>query len=321
MQANPEKFFSFPSVGGETVANFWSWWAEPSSGIYCLTRDRQVLRRHAEVLGDMGVDFIVLDISNWPNVKEDLAEEQIIQPLLALLDEWSRIPNAPKVVGWTPFQNFNSSLPKERRDKSKLIPAMVDLIASLLKNNYPQLIFRAESGKGLLLEVDDTDRFSDQQQKAEVWARMQGDWDIYKMWGLRDISRSGREKEWSFLSTCSNESMFLESFGFDHCHQSVSRVQIPVVAGYQKSYVTREPTVRKFYGRTLVSQFSRAFDPQLAQIPFIFITGWNEWMAQIQKTGPGEGPAQFVDLFDEERNRDLEPGGKSGSYYKDLVKN
>ena len=45
------------------------WWGEPLFGYYCAN-DPAVLRKHAQMLGDAGVDVIVLDVSNGPTFDE-----------------------------------------------------------------------------------------------------------------------------------------------------------------------------------------------------------------------------------------------------------
>ncbi len=84
------------------------------------------------------------------------------------------------------------------------------------------------------------------------------------------------------------------------------------------------------WGLCVTQQWSRALqvDP-----PFIFLTGWNEWIAQrfIQAAGSGAatfcgrtlqvGDTYFVDLFSQEYNRDIEPmrGGYGDNYYYQMV--
>ncbi len=74
-------------------------------------------------------------------------------------------------------------------------------------------------------------------------------------------------------------------------------------------------------GRNLAEQWDRALeiDP-----PFVFVTGWNEWIAgRFDQNAPfhGSGPVTFVDQFDEEYSRDCEPmkGGHGDNYYYQLA--
>ena len=51
------------------------------------------------------------------------------------------------------------------------------------------------------------------------------------------------------------------------------------------------------------------------------VTGWNEWIAG--RWGKPGGPIEFVDQFDQEYSRDIEPmkGGHGDNYYYQLVAN
>ncbi len=76
-------------------------------------------------------------------------------------------------------------------------------------------------------------------------------------------------------------------------------------------------------GRNFTEQWERALsiDP-----PFIFITGWNEWIAgrfDIHAPFYQPGPVTFVDEFDMEYSRDIEPmqGGHGDNYYYQMIAN
>ena len=85
------------------------------------------------------------------------------------------------------------------------------------------------------------------------------------------------------------------------------------------------PAGRDFTGRNFAEQWERALkiDPR-----FVFVTGWNEWIAG-RFPGPagspfyGSGPVSFVDQFDHEYSRDIEPvrGGHGDAYYYQLIAN
>src|SRR5699024_6338856 len=67
LQENPEN----PDWGSGT-----HYWAEPETGYYIST-DKWMIRRHARMLSDAGVDVIVFDVTNnitYPNVYTQIAE-------------------------------------------------------------------------------------------------------------------------------------------------------------------------------------------------------------------------------------------------------
>jgi hypothetical protein len=72
-------------------------------------------------------------------------------------------------------------------------------------------------------------------------------------------------------------------------------------------------------GLNFAEQFARALheDPR-----FIFITGWNEWIAgRFGEFAGVRAPVLFVDEFNEERSRDIEPmrGGHGDDYFYQMV--
>jgi hypothetical protein len=73
------------------------------------------------------------------------------------------------------------------------------------------------------------------------------------------------------------------------------------------------------YGYNVTEQWDRALseDPR-----FIFVTGWNEWIAgRFAEFMNVKLPVMFVDQFDQEHSRDIEPmrGGHGDNYYYQLV--
>ncbi|MBU6411030.1 MAG: hypothetical protein KGR98_11650, partial [Verrucomicrobia bacterium] len=72
------------------------------------------------------------------------------------------------------------------------------------------------------------------------------------------------------------------------------------------------------FGYNFQEQWQRAFE---LHPPFVMVTGWNEWTAG--RWGKPGGPIVFVDQFDEEFSRDIEPmrGGHGDNYYWQLVAN
>lgn len=81
------------------------------------------------------------------------------------------------------------------------------------------------------------------------------------------------------------------------------------------------PEHRDTTGRNFSEQWERALE---VDPPFVFVTGWNEWIAgRFDKNAPfhGAGPVTFVDQFDQEFSRDCEPmkGGHGDNYYYQLA--
>jgi len=294
------------------------WSGKPVDGYYCLANNDALLRKHAEQLRDMGMDFVYVDITNWWYTDSPNADNQILNTFPKLLSVWSTVPNAPKIV---PFV---------------VVPAnanMVDWINTQM-NAYPNSRFVYE-GKPLLLVANfggggapDATRLNQLRQNYTV--RL--------MWGFY---QSDKTNEWAWLQYC--QLGFKASKGTAPCNQYVARKpdgsieQISTTVSYQETLMSKKDTaVPKFYGRT----FRRQFEKILANpnVPIVTLNGWNEWIAQrfcLQGndyvatgcTGAGEidhypdGNKVFVDEYEYEYNRDIEPAAdQMGSYYSDLTK-
>jgi len=84
------------------------------------------------------------------------------------------------------------------------------------------------------------------------------------------------------------------------------------------------PEGRDASGRNFAEQWRRALTINPA---FVFVTNWNEWIAgrfsPANMPLHGTGPVTFVDEFDAEFSRDVEPmkGGHGDNYYYQMIKN
>lgn len=87
---------------------------------------------------------------------------------------------------------------------------------------------------------------------------------------------------------------------------------------FRRGATVREPGA-VLHGYNVTEQWERALqeDPR-----FIFITGWNEWFAgRFDEFLGVRLPVMFVDQFDQEHSRDIEPmlGGHGDNYYYQMV--
>ncbi len=93
---------------------------------------------------------------------------------------------------------------------------------------------------------------------------------------------------------------------------------------HQGKWETGPEAVRQGYN--FAEQWNRALE---TSPPFVFVTGWNEWTAGFYDNWAGykAPPAIFVDEFNEENSRDIEPmknvegSGHGDDYYYQLVGN
>ena len=312
------------------------WWDRPDEGYYCLGNQPDVIVRHLEMLRDAGVDFLVLDITNHPNIESFNARDVILKSLHPLLEAASTVPGAPRIVPWMPFAADSQQSVDEKNRICNANSAgdacarlanpqsMYQYVTDLLQNEYSELTYQYK-GKPLVLDAANDKKFPRSTTEV-IGDQLESAWTVRRMWGLRN-----NNDEWQFLTTCSNPVEFHKSNGWasEGCNQPVNaNEQISVAAAYQYTHISEPFTpvgqsgtvftggMPKFQGRTLAQQFRVAFEHRDAE-PMVILTGWNEWIAQRFDR---DGRVVFVDAYDHTLNRDIEPGGVSGDLYYHLMK-
>jgi len=294
------------------------WWGEPQLGYYNLSTSPDILKKHAEQLYEAGIDFVFLDLTNW---KEDESSQPgstykaVQEPLLKLLEVWSTIPTAPKIVPWIKLPGGKSS-------------PLFNWYTELLDSNYPQMRFIYE-GKPLILGS-----YGSNQPDPEFINAINSKYTYRSMWAF-----TGSGPFWSYLQRCQNDTAFKQSEGQETCNQPVvlkngQAEQVSVTTAYHKYFISdNRDNVPKFNGRTFRRQFETVFNN--VGVPIVTITGWNEWIAQrfclaadgsratsncASETFP-DSSRVFVDLYDIDRNRDIEPAKNvKENYYYELMK-
>ena len=290
------------------------WWDEPAAGYYCLTGNTALLTQHAEMLRDMGADFVFVDVTNHPyntGTLCDRPEQMIIEPFTTMVDVWSGIEDAPRIVPWVPVTAATSS-----DTGDYMVYTLLDLL-----NAHPGLQFEYQ-GKPLIILTE-----NDQWPVDEgAVASLSVSYTVRRMWAYET---DGTEK-WSYLEDCQDSPLEPQP-----CFQRTSTFgggleQLPMTMAYQADYMSHPATATpKHQGQTFRKQFQTLFDNPEA--PIATITGWNEWIVgrlpcDVVPLCPCSDPQNtngcFLDQYDIEFNRDIEPGSNEmGTHYYDLVQN
>ncbi len=282
------------------------YWGRPEAGYYCPSEADAILRHHAELLRDAGIDFVFFDATNhaYVDARSDDTRGMILEPLDRLLAVWSTVPGAPRVVPWVPVVG----------DHESASTYTVDAILARL-GAYPGIQFEY-LGRPLLLITENEQYPVDATREAEL-ARS---YTVRRMWGV--YREDGAP--WSFMQRCQEAPTSPEP-----CMQRVatrdgSIEQITVAAAYQETFMNVSTATPKHQGLTFRRQFERVFD--WPETPIVTITGWNEWIAQRQPCGHPACPCSaypdgcFIDQWDVEYSRDIEPGANvMGDYYYRLM--
>lgn len=278
------------------------WWGEPQLGYY-RSRDRHVIRRHVQMLADALVDVLICDVTNAFTYDEVAAE------LCAVLAEFRA---AGRQVPRIAFLANSSG--------AKTVRHLYDTVYAQGKFRewwYPWLgrPLLLAPGEGLASEVESF--FTRRQSWA--WTR-RGTW-----------FGDGRDK-WPWIDDCP------QGAGWHEAPEKPEQISV-CVAQHPTSNIGRsfhggkqppEKDWRTGEGPCFEEQWRRAHE---VNPPFVFITGWNEWVAQRfvkeAKGGAAQmlgkplkiGESYFVDQFNQEYSRDIEPmrGGHGDNYYYQMV--
>jgi hypothetical protein len=259
-------------------------WGESIFGYY-LGDDEAVLRKHAQMLADAGVDVIVFDNSNKATYRHNYLK--LFEVFRRVRKEGNR---TPQVAFLTPFGDPRSTVNELYRD-------------IYAKGLYEELWFRWD-GKPLILadpaQVDSGPRrfFTFRKPQPDYFAGPTGPdmWSWLEIFPQHVFKNSRGQKEQMSVGAAQN------AIG-----NRVGSMSEPGARG------------RSFHGDNYAEQWERAIreDPRV-----VFITGWNEWFAgRFDEFNGIKTPPMFVDEFDEEHSRDIEPmkGGHGDNYYWQTV--
>ena len=309
------KDYNHPAWGDKRPGFFF--WEQPLLGYY-KTTDPWVLRKHAEMLADAGVDAVFFDCTNGSLTWEDSYE--------ALMKTWDQAQkdgvNVPKIAFMLPFGPAPHSLVSLRQ-----------LYKDVYKPGRYENLWFVWKGKPCIMAYPDnlTDSPEDRAIR-DFFTFRPGQPDI--------VDGPGRPDQWGWLETYPQHKFVERPDG--GCEEMVVCVAqnandasgghccaFNAPGTYGRSYTqqrgqdTREDAY--LYGLNIQEQWDYALqcDPDL-----IFVTGWNEFIAGKHI---GWHPARpyypfaVPDQFDWERSRDIEPvkawGDKGDAYYIQLVDN
>jgi len=273
------------------------YWGEPLYGYY-LSTDLWVLRRHAQLLADAGIDVLIFDTTNAVTYRD--VYMKLCEVFRQVRSEGGRTPQIAFML--------NSEAGKTARQ------IYDDLYRP---GRYPELWFRWQ-GKPLM--ICDPKQATPEVQKFFTLRRAHWPFEIVNT-----------PYAWHW------ESAYPQVYGYTHDPQKPEQVNVAVAQnlrisdGLPTNMSSGDARGRSFhdgrmdttpgavrYGFNFQEQWKRALE--LAP-PFVMVTGWNEWIAG--RWGQAGGPIIFVDQFNQEYSRDIEPmkGGHGDNYYWQLVAN
>ena len=283
-----------PLWGGMGTSHYWG---EPLYGYY-RSSDPWVLRRHARLLAEAGIDTLIFDTTNarsYPDVYMKLCE----------IFRQVRLAG-----GRTPQICFMVN--------TKAVETATEIYEALYKpGRYRELWFEW-LGKPLML----CDPAQATPELKEFFTLRAAHW---------PFTLTNTPLAWHWEAT------YPQPYGYADDPAKPEQVNVSVAQNLrqQDGKVTNmsfgDARGRSFHdgrediapgavnqGYNFQEQWNRAFE---LGAPFVMVTGWNEWIAG--RFGEATGTPVFVDQFNEEFSRDIEPmkGGHGDNYYYQLVAN
>ncbi len=271
------------------------YWGEPLYGYY-LSTDPWVLRRHAQLLADAGIDTLIFDTTNAITYRD--VYMKLCEVFAQVRREGGQTPQIAFMVnteaGKTALQLY----------KDLYQPGL-----------HRELWFRWQ-GKPLLI----CDPAQAGPELREFFTLRGAHWPF-------EIVNTPYAWHW--------EAAYPQVYGYTDDPKKPEQVNVAIAQnlrisdGYPTNMSNGDARGRSFhngkmdttpgavnYGYNCEEQWKRALelDP-----PFVMVTGWNEWIAG--RWGKKDGPIVFVDQFSQEYSRDIEPmkGGHGDNYYWQLI--
>jgi hypothetical protein len=287
------------------------WWGRPALDYY-RSNDEWVIRKHCQMLVDAGVDAIFCDVTNGFTYDSEI---------LALCRTYRRIRAAGGRTPLIAFVTWSGS--------PRVVKHLHD--AFYAPGLYSELWLRWQGKPLILAPPTDPGGTHEAQDPAVLaaftvrqswaWTKGQGWWgDGKDRWAW--IDRFPQQSGWHDRPDLPEEMpVGVAGHPVDNLGRSYHAGKEPEGA----ARLTAE-------GACFAEQWRRALDvgPQ-----FVFVTGWNEWVAQrfTKKKGQGaphmlgqelhDGGSFFVDEYDQEFSRDAEPmhGGHGDDFLCQLAAN
>ncbi len=290
-------------------------WNRPLFGYY-KTDDRWVLRRHAELLAAAGVDVIVFDNTNGTATWKDSYDV-----LLDVFTEARRDGvNTPRIAFLLPFYS--------KEDTKTQLRALYE---DIYRPGRCADLWFYWKGKPLIMAAPEGLRGSKEKEDKEILSFFTFRPGIAEYNISSDDKRGGtlaeqafhRNVYWSWLSVYPQavnrtpdgkaEQMAVSVAQNWSAERGLTAMNGENVFG--RTYTSRGYDVSEnavLYGANFAEQAARALetDPE-----FVYITGWNEWVAGRYEEWCGV-PNAFPDEFNDCYSRDIEPSsGKLKDHY------
>ena len=290
------------SAGAEYPVSAFYYWSEPLYGYY-KSEDAWVIRRHLELFCYAGIDYLMFDATNG-FIYEDVLD--VFLPIALELQQagW----NVPKLAFYTNAECART-------------------VTALYEKYYDPTGENGQKYASLWYRHGDTGN-ANAEGKPWVVARRNvygGDYDtcsqeILDFFYVKDSQWPNEEMKdngMPWMSWASEQENFRQ-----YEHNGIMSVSIAqhVNGAFSDAVFENDRSLNRGRGWTSSSRvndetrvdsganFAEQWEYAIScdSVNNIFITGWNEWIAQKQPQGNGRSSCYFVDLYNKEFSRDAE---------------
>lgn len=296
-------------LAGGGAAGSRHWWGESLFGYY-RTPDMYVIERDVQMLTDAGVDFLMIDASNGSYYQTQ------VEALLSVLDKYSKqgfdVPQLTFVTKAKPGLTVEGLY----KDIYKAHP------------EYDHLWYRVD-GKPLMITSTTDANLSMVCRtyftlKWPQWPKESYHNDAFP-WIDLDLDGDGKQTvyEWSDGNAIMSVSVAQHAGTLAFSSSALYGDDTNHTRSWHDGANDKGEDAWK-YGYNFAEQFQNAMD---ANVEYVILTGWNEWIATRQSTWTnmqGEhitDPVIMVDTCDINNSRDLMPmtGGYGDNYYMLMI--
>lgn len=306
-QSTPEVFQDFHhqewGSGSSGVGKYY-FWGESIYGYY-RGDDYWVHLKNVQLLTDAGVDFLIIDATNRLTYTR---QSEILMKALAFVRKQGK--KSPKIVFYTNtasgdamqeiYDNFYADKAPYRHPDNWFFlegkPLIIGLSEQAKGRDYKHFFTIRES------------QWPNEPQKVNgwPWIEFQRPQRVFKNHkGEKEVINVSIAQHPNLQASMGGSAFYgeLGNWGRSFRHDTVG-----------------DPSKDLLYGYNAQEQWDFALEQD---VPFIFVTGWNEWIAGkwLQKHKDGTR-ALFVDQASPEFSRDIEPSRTAGlkdTYYMQLI--
>jgi hypothetical protein len=294
-QENPSNIFdiskSLTNIDNWGPIGWPHWIGKPFDNYYCLSQNKNLVKEHAIQLKNAGIDYIYIDITNWPKAYKSRSaltnefKDKIHEPIKVILQTYKELEAqgiaTPKIVPWIGATTAVKGSPVD------YTYSVVRWVKEYFYPNSKGYTFKRIGSKKPLILVkvanvpepnSNTPRYA-WKRVSNAISNIKNIFDVKPMWGyvnsLSSITTNGlnRGHIWSFLEECKTNNKKVVA----NCLQRKTANQISISPAYQYDHMLNPRSKSKRLGRTLYQQYIQSFN---SQIKYLSITGWNEWIAK-----------------------------------------